>query len=81
MEQLKFKDIIDLYYKLGEEYGLDVVLEMPIYLGDDDELNGIHCAWDCEMLDAKNEEDEDFIELINEDCCNLPLKDKGILIS
>lgn len=81
MEQLKFKDIINLYYKLGEQYGLDVVLEMPVYLGDDDELNGIHCGWFCDMLDTKNKEDEYFIELINADYGNFPLKDKGILIS
>lgn len=81
MKQLKFKDILDLYFKLREKYGIDTTLQMPVYLGDDDELNGIHCAWYCEMLEAENEEDADFVELINENCCNLPLKDKGILIS
>lgn len=81
MEQLKFKNIIDLYYRLGKQYGLDAVLEMPVYLGNDDELNGIHCGWFCEMLDAKNEDDANCIELINEDYGNFPLEDKGILIS
>ena len=33
------------------------------------------------IQDDKNEEDADFIELINENCCNIELKDKGILIS
>lgn len=83
MEQLKFKDIIDLYFKLCEKYGSKVVLEMPVYLGDDDELNGIHCAWYCEEVsnDKDDETSQTTIEMINERAGNIPFKGKAILIS
>lgn len=78
MQQLKFQDLIDLYFVLCDKYGSKKVLEMPVYLGDDDELNGIHCAWSCETVSKDNE----FIaEMINERAGNFELKDKAILIS
>ena len=55
----------------------------PVYLGNDDELNGIHCGWYANILD-KHDKDEDnqyMIEMINEDHCNIKLKDKAILFS
>lgn len=55
--------------------------DYPIYLGNDDELNGIHNGWYINILDKKDEECEDLIELIEEDCHTTPLKNKGILIS
>lgn len=53
----------------------------PIYLGNDDELNGIHNGWYINILDKNDTDCEDFIELIEEDHCTTDLKDKGILIS
>ena len=60
---------------------MEEIKEMPIYLGNDDELNGIHCGWHTNLVDVTNPEDADFVELINEDRCNIELKGKAILIS
>lgn len=84
MEQLKLKDIIGLYVRLRESgMSEEEVLNLPIYIGNDDELNGIHTAWYCEGLDSedKNEDMNYLVELINEDCHNRELNGKGILIS
>lgn len=84
MEQLKLKDIIGLYVRLRES-GMSEkeVIELPIYIGNDDELNGIHTAWYCEGLNSedKNENMSYLVELINEDHHNRKLNGKGILIS
>ena len=58
------------------------IYDLPIYLGDDDELNGIHCGWYTNLIDADDTEDADFIELINERRGNHKLETgKAILIS
>ena len=57
---------------------------MPIYLGDDDELNGIHCGWYTNLVDSNDTEDEDnmyTVEMINERRGNIELNGKAILIS
>jgi len=81
MKQLTLKDIYDLANELKKK-GEDLS-QYPIYLGDDDELNGIHCGWYTNILDV-NDTDENnqyMIDMIEEDRCNIPLKNKGILIS
>lgn len=60
---------------------MEEIKELPIYLGDDDELNGIHCGWYTNLVDANNPEDADLVEMINEDGCNIEIKNKAILIS
>lgn len=60
---------------------MEEIKELPIYLGNDDELNGIHCGWYTNLVDPNNPEDADLVELINEDRCNIELKGKAILIS
>lgn len=60
---------------------MEEIKKLPIYLGNDDELNGIHCGWYTNLVDINNEEDADLVELINEDRCNIELKGKAILIS
>jgi hypothetical protein len=79
MNQLTLKAIFDIALQLLEQ-GEDLE-QYPIYLGNDDELNGIHNGWYVNILDVKDENCTDFIELIEEDCCTTDLKDKGILIS
>ena len=54
---------------------------LPIYIGRDDELNGIHTAWYGQAISSENEDDQYFIELINEDCCNIKFNKKAFLIS
>lgn len=81
MKQLTFKDLINLFDELKKEMPIEEILKMPIYIGNDDELNGVHCAWFGQMVDPKNKEDEDLVDLINFDSCNIKLKNKSILIS
>ena len=86
MKQLTMGDLMDFAAQVRKEgMPLREFRAMPIYLGDDDELNGIHCAWYTNLVDADNTEDEDnvyTVELINERCGNIELKTgKAILIS
>lgn len=80
MKQLKIKDLEKLIEKLKIKYPEDYK-EIPVYLGEDDELNGIHTGWYCQEINEKNEEDKEFIELINEDYSNIEFKEKAVLIS
>ena len=63
---------------------LKEIHDLPIYIGDDDELNGIHCAWYTNLVDSENTKDEDnvyLVEMINERRGNIELDGKAILIS
>lgn len=85
MKQLKVGDIMHFVKELQKKgMNLGEIYELPIYLGNDDELNGIHCAWYTNLLDANDTEDSNnqyMIEMINEDRCNIELEGKAILIS
>lgn len=80
--QLKMGDIFAFCMELKDN-GMTVeeIKDLPIYLGNDDELNGIHTGWYTNFVDVSNPEDADLVELINEDRCNIELKGKAILIS
>lgn len=81
MEQLTMNDLYVICKKLkAEGYNLST---LPVYLGDDDELNGIHCGWFCGVVDSEsNSKDDKYItEMINECSGNNELKGKGVLIS
>jgi hypothetical protein len=86
MGQLTVRDILVFLYQLKNQgMTMEEIKSLPIYLGDDDELNGIHCGWYTNLVDAENTEDEDnvyTVDLINENRCNIKLeKGKAILIS
>lgn len=82
--QLTVGDVIDLAKALIFEKGirLEEVKKLPIYIGDDNELNGIHCAGDCGILNADDEEDRYYVDMINESRNNYELTgtDSAILI-
>lgn len=84
MQQLTINDIFDYVNKLAKE-GMNFkdIMALPIYLGNDDELNGIHNGWCCKMIDSndKSEDMQYLVEMINENYSNKKLNDKGILIS
>lgn len=86
MEQLTVENILAFINQLKEQ-GMTMaeIRKLPIYLGDDDELNGIHCGWYTNLVDADNTEDEDnvyTVEMINENWGNHKLETgKAILIS
>ena len=86
MEQLTMGDILRFVKQLKDEgMSMTDIYKLPIYLGDDDELNGVHCGWYTNLVDADNKEDEDnvyTVDLINENRCNIKLeKGKAVLIS
>lgn len=82
MKQLTMKVIFALAKELQKSgMTMEEIYNVPIYIGNDDELNGIHTAWYGNILDPKNPEDADFITLINEDHHNFEIKSKAILIS
>ena len=79
MGQLTLKAIFDIALELLEN-GEDLE-QYPVYLGNDNELNGIHNGWYVNLLDVKDENSSIFAELIEEDCHTTNLKNKGVLIS
>lgn len=84
MDQLTINDILELCARLIQKgMTIDEVKALPIYLGDDDELNGIHTGWALDFVDANNTTDEDewVVEMINEDSHNIKLDGKAVLIS
>lgn len=83
MEQLTLGDVLNFVKELKANGMTDKEIKsLPIYIGDDDELNGIHCGWYINPVDVNNPDDEDLVELINENRCNIKLeKGKAILIS
>lgn len=82
MKQLTMGQILALvkeYKKAGMTQ--KEINELPIYIGDDDELNGIHCSWYAQIVDPNNEDDIDLVEMINERRGNYEITGKAILIS
>ena len=83
MVQLTLGDILRFAKELKDD-GMTPkeIYDLPIYLGDDDELNGIHCGWYTNLVDADDEEDADLVELINDNRGNHKLETgKAVLIS
>lgn len=84
MDQLTINDILGLCARLKKEgMAMEEIRMSPIYLGDDDELNGIHCGWALDFIDSNNttEDDEFLVEMINENRNNIKLDGKAVVIS
>ena len=85
MDQLKVKDLIKALEQIRKNQGMsyEEFRELPIYLGRDDELNGIHTGWCVDIVDTElqTENNKYLVEMINEDRMNVPLDGKAILIS
>jgi hypothetical protein len=79
--QLTMQSILEVALKL-EEQGLDLS-KIRVFLGNDDELNGIHNAWYCELVENDGEEENTMIvDLINENIgSSVKENEKFILIS
>ena len=54
MGQITLNDLIKLVNRCKKD---NVPLSTPVFIGDDDELNGIHCAWYAHTV-SKNTGDE-----------------------
>jgi len=84
MDQLTINDILALCARLRQKgMTMEEIKALPIYLGDDDELNGIHTGWALDFVDSNNitEDNEWLVEMINENRCNIKLNGKAVLIS
>lgn len=57
------------------------LMELPIYLSDDDELNGVHTCFGISLIED-DEESEMIREMINDNYANIPLdkNKKAILL-
>lgn len=73
MEVLTLKDLVDFVLKAKQK---GMPLDTTIYLGNDDELNGVHNAWYIEVLDR-----EKMIDLELSSLELSEVKDINILIS
>ena len=84
MDQLTIGDILTLVKQLKDsKMSWDEIRSLPIYLGDDDELNGIHCGWALDFVDSHNTTRDDgwMVEMINENSNNIKLDGKAVVIS
>lgn len=85
MDQLTLGEILKFVEQLKKAgMSLKDIKALPIYLGDDDELNGIHCGWDIGIVDADDDDgnNQSIVEMINEDRYNNKITNgKAILIS
>ena len=84
MDQLTINDILALCARLRQQgMTMEEIRLLPIYLGNDDELNGIHTGWALDFIDSNNttEDDEWLVEMINEDNHNIKLDGKSVVIS
>lgn len=81
MKQLTMNDIYNLCNML-QSRDCDLS-KLKVYLGDDDELNGVHNAWYCELVENDGEEENNcIVDLINENIGdNVEENEKFILIS
>ena len=85
MDQLTIGDILTFCAELRQKgMTMEEIKSLPVYLGNDNELNGIHTAGYTNLVDSNDTEDEDnvySVELINEDSQNIELNGKAVLIS
>ena len=84
MDQLTMNDILALCANLrANGMTMDEIKALPIYLGDDDEHNGIHTGWALDFIDSNNttEDDSWMVDMINEDRNNIKLDGKAVVIS
>ena len=68
-EQLTMEKILNVALAMKQK-GIDLS-KIKVYLGNDDELNGVHNAWYCELVENNGEEENNcIVELINENIGN-----------
>ena len=80
--QLKVGDIMRIIAEMKKSGMTDKeIKETPIYIGNDDELNGIHTAWYVDFIREDDDEYTNLVEMIKEDHHNVKFEGKCILIS
>lgn len=83
MKQLTIGDILTLVsdLKITTDMTDNEINELPVYIGNDEELNGIHQAFYVGDINDSYDDCGDIIDLIESDCCNGIFIGKAILIS
>lgn len=82
MKQLTMNVVMRLIAELKKRgYSDEQIAALPVYIGDDDELNGIHTAWYADLIDPDRDEDENIVAMINLSRHNIEITGKAILIS
>lgn len=78
MEKTTLGDIVDMIHELKNEKGYteEEIRDMVIYLGDDEELNGVHACYYAGKLDEDDEDDQWTLQDINDK----ESKKKGIIL-
>lgn len=79
MAQLTLGDILQNLIESGMTQ--DEINKLPIYIGDDEELNGVHAAFYTDVVDPDDENSEYYISLIEDSFSGAELDGKAILIS
>lgn len=81
-KQLKVRDLAALVQEVKERYPKNW-MDIPVYIGDDEEMNGIHTAWYHDVIGTTDDgNDKTFRELISEgNNVELPDKQPAVLIS
>lgn len=80
--QLTIRDLERMISALKAAYG-ESAKDIPVYIGDDDELNGIHCAWYVNHVPTVKECNNDegyYRELIEESSGNNSLGNDEVAI-
>ena len=79
--QLTMEKILNVALAMKQK-GIDLS-KIKVFLGNDDELNGVHNAWYCELIENNGEEENNcIVDLINENIGNnVEENEKFILIS
>ena len=80
-EQLTMEQVLNVALAMKQK-GIDLS-KIKVFLGNDDELNGVHNAWYCELVENNGEEENNcIVDLINENIGNnVEENEKFILIS
>ena len=82
MNQLTFGDILQFAKTLKKEGMTDKEIKaLPVYLGNDNEFNGAHCAEYTDLIDSTDDSCANIVKLINEDRNNIKLDGAALLIS
>lgn len=81
-EQLTLGEVLKVARYLKKQ-GLsqNEIDKFPIYIGNDDELNGIHTAWYVQPISPNDPDDQYYEKMINQDRFNIEFTRDSILIS
>lgn len=83
MKQLTIGDILTLVsdLKITTDMTDKEINDLPVYIGNDEEVNGIHTAYYCAYIASDMIEDSEYVDMIDTDCGNVKFDGKAILIS